>query len=148
MKRNRYLNLFIIALALSLSITACASGNRKNLKRLKYNKENELRQSWKDYTVYKRYRDPRSWQTGAVAFIYKLKDYKKILMDKRWIPVTSDEIKAKTIVYSSTISAEIRGHNEELYGYLIYRNRDLASVKIIDEQTVKLSYHYQQTYSN
>jgi hypothetical protein len=148
MARNGYRNLIIITLVLAFGISACASGNRKNLKRLKYNKEKELRESWKDYTVYKRYRDPRSWQTGAVAFLYKLKDDKKILMDKRWIPVTSDEMKAKTIVYSSTISAEIRGHNEELYGYLIYRNRDLAHVKIIDEQTVKLSYHYQQTYSN
>ena len=147
MTKNRQLNLIIIALVLTFGISACASGNRKNLKRLKYNKENELRQNWKDYTVYKRYRDPRSWQRGVVAFVYILND-KKIILDNRWIAVTSQDVKTESKLFSSTISAEIRGHNEELYGYLIYRNRDLASVKIIDEQTVKLSYHYQQTYSN
>jgi intein/homing endonuclease len=148
MARNGYRNLIIITLVLAFGISACASGNRKNLKRLKYNKEKELRETWKDYIVYKRYRDPRSWQRGVVAFVYKLKDEKTILLDKRWIEVTSEDIKAESILFSSAISAEIRGYNEELYGYLIYRNRDLASVKIIDEQTVKLSYHYQQTYSN
>jgi intein/homing endonuclease len=148
MARNGYRNLIIITLVLAFGISACASGNRKNLKRLKYNKEKELRETWKDYIVYKRYRDPRSWQRGVIAFVYKLKDEKTILLDKRWIEVTSEDIKAESILFSSAISAEIRGYNEELYGYLIYRNRDLASVKIIDEQTVKLSYHYQQTYSN
>jgi hypothetical protein len=147
MKRNGCRNLIIIILALTFVIAACASGNRKNLKRLRYNKEKELRQNWKDYTVYKRYRDPRSWQRGVVAFVYIL-DGKKVILDNRWIAVTSEDIKAESILFSSTISAEIRGYNEEVYGYLIYRNRDLASVRIIDEQTVRLSYHYQQTYSN
>ena len=78
----------------------------------------------------------------------KTKDDKKIILDNRWIAVISEDVKAESILFSSPISAEIRGHNEELYGYLIYRNRDFASVKIINEQTVRLSYHYQQTYSN
>ena len=147
MARREYLFLIVIALALAFGMTACASGNRKNLKRLRYNKEKELRQNWKDYTVYKRYRDPRSWQRGVVAFVYIL-DGKKVILDNRWIAVTSEDIKAESILFSSTISAEIRGYNEEVYGYLIYRKRDLASVRIIDEQTVRLSYHYQQTYSN
>ena len=148
MAKIRYLSFIIIALALTFVIAACASGNRKNLRRLKYNKEKELRESWQDYDVYKRYRDPRSWQSGVVAFVYKMKDEKKILLDRRWIEVASEDIKKESILFSSTISAEIRGHNEDLYGYIIYRNRDLVSVKIIDEQTVRLTYHYQQTYSN
>jgi hypothetical protein len=135
---------------LTFGITACAGGtggNRANLKRLKYNKESELRQNWKDYTVYKRYRDPRSWQRGVVAFVYKLKNDKKIILDNQWIEVTTEDVKAESKLLSSTISAEIRGHNEELYGYLIYRNTDLASVKIIDEQTVQLTYRYNRDYS-
>jgi hypothetical protein len=146
-KRGR-LKLITVALVLAFGITACASGNRKNLKRLKYNKENELRQNWQNYIVYKRYRNPRSWQRGVVAFVYKIKNEKKIILDNRWIPVTSEDVKAESILFSSTFSAEIRGHNEELYGYLIYRSADLPNVKIIDEQTVQLFYHYQQTYSN
>jgi intein/homing endonuclease len=109
MARNGYRNLIIITLVLAFGISACASGNRKNLKRLKYNKEKELRETWKDYIVYKRYRDPRSWQRGVVAFVYKLKDEKTILLDKRWIEVTSEDIKAESILFSSAISAEIRG---------------------------------------
>ena len=85
---------------------------------------------------------------GAVAFIYKLKDDKKILLDNHWVEVTSEEMKTKTKIWESTISAEIRGYNEELYGYLIYDASNRVYVKIIDEQTVKLSYHYIQTYSN
>ena len=148
MTKNRYLNLVIIALALAFGITACAGGNRSNLKRLKYNKEPELRKNWKDYTTYKRYRARGSFQKGAVAFLYKLKDDKKILLDNQWLEVTSEDIKEKTKILNATISAEIRGQNEELYGYLIYRSADRASVKIIDDQTVQLSYHYVRNYSN
>jgi hypothetical protein len=48
MARHGYLKLIIIALALAFGITACASGNRKNLKRLRYDKEKELRETWQD----------------------------------------------------------------------------------------------------
>ena len=61
---------------------------------------------------------------------------------------TNDEMKAKAKIFDTTISAEILGHNEELYGYLIYRSADRANVKIIDEQTVKPNYHYVRNYSN
>jgi len=148
MAKNGYLNLVIIALALAFGITACAGGNRANLKRIKYNKEPELRQNWKDYITYKRYRDSRSWQRGVIAFVYKLKNDKKIILDNQWIAVTSEDMKTKAILFSATISAEIRGQNEDLYGYLVYRSDDRVFVKIIDEDTVKLSYHYRQTYSN
>jgi hypothetical protein len=146
MPRNRYLYLVIIAFALAFGVSSCA--NRTNLKRLKYNKEPEIRKNWKDYTTYKIYRPQRSFQGGAAAFLYKLKDDKKILMDNRWVEVTTEEIKAKTKIWDATISAEIRGQDEELYGYLIYRSQDRPNVKIIDDQTVRIFYHYNQTYSN
>ena len=148
MARNRCLYLAIIALALAFGISACGGGSRTNLKRLKTNKEGELRQSWKNYTVYKRNRPSSSFQRGFVAFVYKLKNDKKILLDSQWKEVTNDEMKAKAKIFDTTISAEILGHNEELYGYLIYRSADRANVKIIDEQTVKLNYHYVRNYSN
>ena len=103
MTKNRYQNLIIIVLALAFGITACAggtgetrkSGTRENLKKLKTDKEGELRQSWKDYTVYKRNRSSSSFQKGFVAFVFKLKDDKKMILDDQWIEVTSDEMKAK-----------------------------------------------------
>jgi len=154
MIKNGYQNLIIIALVLIFGITACASGTgetrgsgtRGNLKRLKTNKEGELRQSWKDYTVYKRGRDA-SFQKGFVAFVYKLKNDKKIILDSQWIEVTSDEMKAKGKIFDGTTSAEILGHNQELYGYLVYRSADIVSVRIVDEQTVQLNYRYNRNYS-
>jgi hypothetical protein len=146
MKINAYRNLILIALAFSFGILACSSGNRANLKRIKYNKEWEMRQNWNNYMVYSRNRP--SFQRGATAFLYKLKDDKKILMDQSWVVVATQGEKDKIKIWDSVISAEILGHNEELYGYLIYRSADRASVKIIDEQTVKLSYHYNRNYSN
>ena len=154
MTKKGRLKLIAIALALAFGITACASGTgsgtggtRGNLKRLKVNKEGELRRNWKDYTVYKRtQRSAGSFQPGAVAFLYKLKDDKKIIMDNGWIEVTTEEMKAKTKIGEGVTSAEIRGYNGELYGYLIYRSADGASVRIIDEKTVRLSYHYRRDY--
>ena len=148
-KRER-LKLIAIGMALAVGIIACASstgGSRGNLKRLKTNKEAELRKNWQDYTVYKRTRrSAGSFQPGAVSFLYKLKDDKKIILDNGWIEVTTGEMKAKTKITEGVISAEIRGYNGELYGYLIYRSADGASVRIIDEKTVRLSYHYRRDY--
>jgi hypothetical protein len=155
MTKNGYQNLIVIALILIFGITACASGTgetrksgtRGNLKRLKTNKEGELRQNWKNYTVHKRNRPSSSFQKGFVAFVYKLKNDKKIILDSQWIEVTSDEMKAKGKIFDSTTSAEILGHNQELYGYLIYRSADNVSVRIVDEQTVQLNYRYNRNYS-
>ena len=153
MKKIGRLKFIAIALALIFGITACASSTggtvgstRGNLNRLKTNKEGELRQSWKDYIVYKRSRD-RSFRPGFVAFVYKIKNDKKIILDSRWVEVTSDEMKAKAKIFSGTISAEILGHNQELYGYLVYRREDVVSVRIVDEHTVQLNYRYNRTYS-
>jgi hypothetical protein len=153
MTKNGYQNWIIIAVVLIFGIAACASstnstgGSRKNLKRLKINKEGELRKSWKDYTVYKRGRDATSFQKGFAAFVYQLKNDKKIILDEQWIEVTSDEMKAKAKIPEGTLSAEILGHNQELYGYLVYRAADIASVRIVDEQTVQLNYRYNRNYS-
>ena len=105
-----------------------------------------MRQNWNNYTVYSRNRP--SFVRGAVAFLYKLQGDKKILIDRGWTVVTTQEEKDKIKIWDTVISAEILGHNAELYGYLIYRSGDRASVKIIDEQTVKLSYHYNRNYGN
>ncbi len=139
--------MIIVALALIFGIVACAEvkQRRKNLKRIKYNKEWEMRQNWSNYEVYKIWR-PDSSQRGAAAFLYKIKDDKVILLDNRWIPVTTEELKARTNIHEGVWSAEIRGYNEELYGYLIYRGSDQPSVRIIDEKTVRLSYHYIRDY--
>jgi len=89
-----------------------------------------------------------SFQRGVAAFLYELKDNKTVIMDRRWIPVKTEEQKANTKILEAVISAEILGHNEELYGYLIYRAADRPNVRIIDEKTVQLFYHYGRNYGN
>ena len=133
-------------MALIFIITACA--NRSNLRRIKSNKEWEKRENWKNYTVYVINRPEISFQRGAAAFLYKLNDDKIIRLDRRWIPVTTQEEKDQTKIWEAVLSAEILGYNEELYGYLIYRSRDRPNVKIIDENTVQLFYHYNRDYGN
>ncbi len=153
MKKNVHLNWIIIVLALVSTIAACASNTgdtkgstRGNLNRLKTSKEAELRKSWQDYTAYKRGPD-RSFRTGFVALVYKFKNDKKIILDNQWVEVTSDEMKAKAKIFSGTITAEILGLNQEVYGYLIYRREDVVSVRIVDEQTVQINYRYIRNYS-
>ena len=147
--KNHNIHMVIIALTLTFGFVGCAEfkQRQKNLKRIKYNKEWEMRQNWNNFEVYKIFRPSDSFQRGAAAFLYKIKDDKVILLDNRWIPVTTEELKARTNIHEGVWSAEIRGYNEELYGYLIYRGADLPSVRIIDEKTVRLSYHYNRNYS-
>ena len=153
MTKNNHLGLIAIALAFAFGITACTGSTggtkgstRGNLKRLKVNNESELRRNWRDYTVFKRTRrSAGSFQPGAVAFLYKLKD-KNILVDNGWTEVTSEEMKTKTRIGEAVISAEILGYNGEVYGYLIYRAADGARVRIIDENTVRLFYNYRRNY--
>ena len=148
MSKNLHLNLVVIVLVIAFGISACAGGNRANLKRIKSNKEMEKRENWNNYEVYSISRPGVSFQRGSAAFLYKLKDDKKILMDRRWNLVSTQEEKDKIKIFEATISAEILGHNQELYGYLIYRAADMPNVKIIDEQTVQIFYHYSRNYTN
>ena len=52
---------------------------------------------------------------------------------------------AKSEIKGSTWVKQIIGHNDEIFGYLVHLSTDLANVKIIDENTVQLYYHYVRT---
>ena len=141
---------FTVILILIFGLSACSEvrTSRANLKRIKYNKEWEMRQNWNDYTVYAIGRPADSFQRGVAAFLYELKDDKTTIIDRRWVPIESEEQKAETKILESVLSAEIRGYNEELFGYIIYRRADQPNVRIIDESTVQLFYHYSRNYRN
>ena len=136
----------IITLALAFGITACAGANNANLIRVNSSKEKELRQYWKEYTVFTRDRDGRSFQPGPAAVLYEIKNGKKILKDNRWKVVTTAEGIANARISESSTTAEILGQYDVLYGYLVYRSADGASVKIINDQTVQLGYTYFRNY--
>lgn len=129
-----FLSLFFILII--LSIFGCAGGSQGKMPRIESPTESELKQNWKNYTVYFRHN---------TAFVYKLKDDRKIILDKRWGAVTTDEMMAKSKIYSSTWVKKILGQNNEMYGYLVHRSADRANVAIIDGNTVQLYYHYVRT---
>ena len=126
--------LFIVLVILSL--IGCASGTPGNLKRVQQPTETELKQDWQNYTVYYR---------RSLAFVYKIKNDQKIVLDKRWVQISSEDVMAKATILDSTWVREIIGNNGEMFGYLVHRSHDLPNVKIIDEKTVQLFYNYHRT---
>ena len=118
------------------SLSGCAGGSRGKLVRITAPSESELRQSWQDYTVYYR---------SSIALVYKIKNDKKIIGDKRWVEVTSADMMDKSTIRDTTWVKKILGQNDEMFGYLVHRSADRANIKIIDENTVELFYHYVRT---
>jgi len=119
-----------------LSILGCAGGPQGKMPRVQSPTASELKQDWKKYTVYFR---------RNIAFVYKLKDDRKIILDERWQEVATDSMMQKSKITSSTWVKKILGQNNEMYGYLVHRAADRANVAIIDGNTVQLYYHYIRT---
>jgi len=119
-----------------VSIFGCAGSPQGRMPRVNSPTENELKQDWKNYTVYYR---PRT------ALVYKLKDDRKIILDPSWVEVTTDEMMAKSKIIDSTWVKQIVDLNNAVYGYLVHRAADRTSVAIIDGNTVQLFYHYIRT---
>jgi hypothetical protein len=126
--------LFIILVIFSL--VGCAGGPRGKLKRVQQPTEDGLKQDWQNYTVYYR---------RNLAFIYKIKNDHKIILDNRWVEVSSEDMMAQSKILVSTWVKEILGQNDELYGYLVHRSADMTYVGILDENTVELKYTYRRT---
>ncbi len=134
-KLSQYVAYLFFALIM-LSIFGCAGDPQGTMPRIESPTESELKQDWKNYTVYFR---------RNIAFVYKLKDDRKIILDKRWEAVTTDSMMAKSKISSSTWVKKILDQNDGMYGYLVHRSADRANVAIIDGNTVQLYYHYVRT---
>ena len=130
------IKLTVIASLIFALIIGCAGGTRGKLKRVQKPTENELKQDWQNYTVYYRHN---------LAFVYKMKNGQKIIMDKRWVKVSSEDMMAKSEILDTTWVKEIIGNNDKMFGYLVHRSDDRTNIKIIDENTVQLYYHYVNT---
>jgi hypothetical protein len=116
----------------------CAGKDRGTLNIVEKPTESELQQDWKDYTVFYL----RNHGTFInLSLLYKIKDDRKIVLDSRWIEVSSEDTLANSIVSQSTWVNEIIGNNDEIFCYMVLRTGDHASVKIIDQNTVQLYYH-------
>ena len=129
MSFKRFAGIIILIVALVMGCT----GNRGSLKRVQKPSANELSQEWEKYTVYYR---------PHVAFVYQIKNDRKIMLGKRWVKVSSEDMMAKSKIFDLTWVKEIIGNGDEMFGYLVHRYHDMASVKVIDQKTVQLYYHY------
>ena len=125
-------SLFVIPVIIFL--VGCAGGNLGELRRVEKPTENELVADWQEYSVYYR---------NKLALVYKIKDDRKVILDNRWVAVSSEDMLAKSEIIDLVEVKEIIGNNEEIFGYLVHRYQDIASIKIIDENTLQLYYHYQ-----
>ena len=126
----------VLGIFLSLAAISCAGGARGSLPRTGSPTDSELRQSWDEYTVFYR---------RNLAFIFQFKDGKRIVLDKRWVEITSDEMMAKSKISDLTWIRKIQDQDDRMYGYLVHRTADRANVKTIDDNTVQLYYHYVST---
>lgn len=134
-KSTIFLTCFLVVLVL-FSFLGCASGPRGKMNRVENPTEAELRQNWKEYTVYYR---------RSLALIFQIKDDSKIELDGSWTEVTSDGMMEKTEIIDSTTVREILGTNDRKFGYLVQRYLDSAYAGIVDENTLKISYYYHKT---
>jgi hypothetical protein len=138
--KKGYFILAIIALVLASTLLGLFTKSRVKLKQLPYDKENELRQNWKNYIVYKRFQG-----IHTIALLYKIKNKKKIILPSDWIEITTGAEIEKSKIPFATNSAEILGPNDVLYGFLVYRSADRVRILEIDENTIRLYYHHIRT---
>ena len=132
---STFLTCLLIAMVF-FSFLGCAGGPRGELKIVEQPTEDGLKQDWQNYTVYYR---------RNLAFIYKIKNDRKIILDSSWVEVSSEDMMAQSKIMVSTWVKEILGQNDELYGYLVHRSDDMTYVGILDENTVELKYTYRRT---
>ena len=135
--RKSAINLACLFIALVIfSLIGCAGGNQGKLKIVEQPTEDGLKQDWQNYTVYYR---------RNLAFIYKIKNDRKIILDNSWVEVSSGDMMAQSEIVDSSWVKEIFGQNDELYGYLVHRSSDYAYVGILDENALELKYTYHRT---
>ena len=143
-----------------VSIMGC-SGNYGKFKAQSENDskvaQQELIENWLDYNIW--YRDT------ALVFAPKNDDRKILLGGKRgwhWHTIKDQEtwtefVKANMTSggffspvradYAMTGVREIWGPDNQLYGFIICQQRDGVSVKLVDENTMRLWYHRDRSHS-
>ena len=150
MKTLKYICLSVIGIA---SVMGC-SGNHANIRNLSESEskatQQELLDNWSNYNI--RY-------NRVVVVIDPKNDDKKILIEDYWSRVNDHETWAQIVngntsdkddddisqvwaFYSNSGVREIWSPDNQFYGYVLYRQRELVSAKLVDEYTVRLIHNY------
>ena len=146
MKPKGFLKPVIFSLVLALLFSACVTtgGNRGSLPRTNAPTERELRDNWNNYTVH-RWGLKRATAKSTVVIVFQHKNDTKITFNRPMTVVTSAAEMENSFIMSNTWVRKIMGQNDKLFGYLVHRSHDNANVRIIDENTIELFYHYVPT---
>ncbi|MHC4244943.1 MAG: hypothetical protein ACYSU4_21245 [Planctomycetota bacterium] len=106
--------------------------------------QQELIDNWSDYDI---------WFKSAVIVFDPKNNDSKILLGDYWVTVKDQEtwtefVKANMTSqgdisppganYSSSVVREIWSPDNQLYGYIIHQQGDTVSVKLVDENTMRL----------
>jgi len=149
MKTIMYVGLMLIAFA----FIGC-SGNNANIRNLSESEskvtQRELVDNSSDYDI--------RYNRNVVVFDQN-NDDKTILVENYWSRVNDHETWAQIVnggtsgKYDDDISQvwafypnsgirEIRSLNDQFYGFVLYRQRELISAKVVDEYTMRLIHNY------
>lgn len=91
----------------------------------------QLRDNWNRFIVYHR---------PNAGLVYKLKNDNKIQLPGKWVEVASEkEVTDKKALYLTDVR-RILGQDGVLYGYLVLASRDSAFVRVVNANTVELTY--------
>lgn len=131
-------------LALSVALfflTGCA-GPVATIRKVDSPKENELRADWRNYNTYC-LADGYGVSRQGNAILFQLKGKKRIVKSSDWRQVASDPMAAgcATVLAHSSQVMQLKGENEEIFGYLIYDAMDMVSASIVDPDTIQLFYN-------
>jgi len=142
-----------IAILIPIFIIGC-SGNSGKLKTEPESEsrvaQRELIENWSDYEI--------RYNRNVVVFDPN-NDDKTILVENYWSRVNDHETWAQIVngdtsgkfdddisqvwtFYSNSGIREIRSPNDLFYGYVLYRQRELVSAKVVDEYTMRLIHNY------
>lgn len=132
----------LLLLLVSLFVVAGCAGPKGKIRKVDSPKERELRADWQNYRTYCLASGYGISGQGN-AILFQLKGDKTIQKSVDWREVTSDRTAASCagfLTHSSPVM-QLKGENEEPFGYLIYDFRDGVSASIIDPNTLHLFYY-------
>ena len=144
MKNKRYQTLVAIILTSALLFWGCAGGNHGSLPRTTAPTAGELRENWQDYNIH-RWGRSRPAAHKTLVILYQLKNDTSIEFSRPWVTVTTAAEMEQSQILSDIWVRKILGQNDKVFGYMVHRSTDRASVRIIDENTIKLFYHFVPT---
>ncbi|MFO7709164.1 MAG: hypothetical protein R6V84_13410 [Desulfobacterales bacterium] len=130
-----------VALLLLFAATGC-TGSWAKIRSVESPRQMELRTGWQNYHTYC-LGSGHGGQLEGQAMLFQLKGDKTIQKSVDWREVTSDQMASSCAVFMTRPSPvmQLRGENNEVFGYIIYDFNDSISASVIDPKTIRLFYH-------